>query len=368
MLLYIPRYSPNVHGHGGERRTSQITEILAKNKLDLCTVADIYVQKQYLPLYPALYAYFVLRRYKSCIRFWSFRTVSNIGYRVLNLLNAFRIKDISCVIVEHINSDSLAVIIAAKMARIQLVLIPHNIESLVPGQKDPITKKDPPNGFNSEIDLLKLGDTVFTISKEEEWLLNLFGVNAIYFPYYPVSVVADELREIRNERKTSEMGSFLILGSAVNPPTREGMVTLLKTIESNEEDHFLIAGFGIKQLEEEFRHVKQFQFYCDATVAELQIIMKKCIAALIYTPYSTGALTRIAELLIAGIPVIGSRASLRNYHNFPGVYTTEINKLTEMLGRFRICNSVDFEINLDPAVFNNIVIEELKRKDNNSNS
>ena len=83
------------------------------------------------------------------------------------------------------NTQDLPSLYMMKAAGAKIIAYPHNLESLVPTQVDLTTHKQSPYWLYEEVKRLKLCDEVYTISKEETWLLQLFGINAKYFPYYP---------------------------------------------------------------------------------------------------------------------------------------------------------------------------------------
>ena len=95
----------------------------------------------------------------------------------------------------------------------KIIAYPHNLESLVPTQRDNISHKLAPYWLYEEMERLRMCDEVWAISKEETWLLQLFGVNAKYFPYYPPKAAETECLNIKTARATlkKESKEFIIL-------------------------------------------------------------------------------------------------------------------------------------------------------------
>lgn len=217
-----------------------------------------------------------------------------------------------------------------------VIACPHNIESLVPGQSLRWLGKSKTDFLNEEIRALQYCDNVFTISEEEQWLLNLFDVSAKYLPYYPAGVVFEELNKIRTFREsTGDEGFFLIVGSVSNTPTREGMQKLLKHVTSRSDSanppEFVVTGYGTDQLAGQFsRKNVTILGYTDQN--RLAGLMMGCRAVIINQGHSTGALTKIPEMLVAGIPVLSDDASARSFRRMAGVHIfTSYTDLFELM-------------------------------------
>jgi hypothetical protein len=208
--------------------------------------------------------------------------------------------------------------------------LPENIESLVPDQYDDIAFPAAGLGaLRNELRQFRLDHAVSCISREEQWLLNVSGIDAGFLPYYPIPPWEEELLELRRTRRPSR-NRFLLLGSAGNPPVRQGMLELLRLaspiagrcgaeihVAGNETEQFAAHDLGPGVI-----------LHGTVTSAALSDLMRNCCAALVYQRQGCGALTKVPEFLIAGIPVIGNANALRSAHHLDGVY--EFSRVEEL--------------------------------------
>ncbi|NJL11155.1 MAG: glycosyltransferase family 4 protein [Calothrix sp. SM1_7_51] len=201
--------------------------------------------------------------------------------------------------------------------------------------------------FKYEITNLAKADKIFSISREEQWLLKLYGIDNDFLPYYPPKEILNFLLDVRKARKISEKKRFLIIGTANNNPTIQGMIEQIQWLTSiKKEANFEIdiAGYGTEKLKE---------YCCDSTIniigsvdsKELHNLLVNAKAVLVHQKMGTGALTRIPETIIAGIPVIANSSACRSAFNYSGVYCYEDK--SELLNL--ICKKLDIpEILLPP--------------------
>ena len=242
-----------------------------------------------------------------------------------------------CFIWESTTSNNYGYPFLMKAAGAKIVSIPHNLESVVPTQRDSQTQTMAPRWFDREIERLMLCDEVFTISKEETWLLRLFGINAHYLPYYPPEECLKSLLEIRRDRSlrsANEKKRFLLLGSATNPPTRDGMQLLIDAaVKRRVSFTICVAGFGTESLK--IVDSDSIAFLGALTVDQLNDLLGTVDALLVYQPPTSGSLTRITEMLIAGVPVFANFDAARNFHNTDDVTIYEsFDDLFEKLESF----------------------------------
>lgn len=195
----------------------------------------------------------------------------------------------------------------------RVIGMPHNVESLV--------NEGTVEALSREIESLKLCDITFVISKEETWLLRLLGVNAYYLPYYPPKEAERFLLSIRQKREKRIVGtrkSFLLLGSAGNIPTQKGMQSMIDFFgESLQPFDLNVAGYETESLEKPDNPT--INFYGTVSNSKLEKILCETDAVLIFQPPTTGALTRIPEMLLAGVPVFVNFDASRNYFNIKDV-------------------------------------------------
>jgi len=188
-----------------------------------------------------------------------------------------------------------------------------------------------------------LCDSIFTISHEECWLLRLFGFNAYYLPYYPPKEVEVLMLNIREERQTRTNGPIkkvLLLGSAANPPTYDGMMEIITFYQEYKPDTvFNIAGYQTEKLKKYIPDESQMILSGTLSIDRLKEVMIDTDVALIHQTPSTGAVTRVTEMLIAGIPIfINDNASkdtynlegIKIYYNFDQLHNYLQNEMTIM--------------------------------------
>ena len=332
-ILHISDFKSDIYGHGGERRTAQIIELLESANFEIKDVT--YTKSTKLTRF---------ERYIYGINIWAknnfkslkdFRTLGIWGYLYIKYKNAFKHHSGSNVLLWESTKNHI-VSYVAKDNQYKIIAMPHNIESLVRGKDDMSTLKSIVKNFENEIIHLAKSDAIFCISREEQWLLKLLGINADFLPYYPPKQIVDEFLEIRQARINSEKRKFLILGTANNPPTLLGMIEQIKILEKvRKEIEFEvdIVGYGTENLRE----------YCTGSFinllgtvspSQLHFLMKSAIAVLIYQKAGVGALTRIPEMLIAGIPVIANSNACRSAYNYDGIYCYDDDyELIELMKR-----------------------------------
>jgi len=186
--------------------------------------------------------------------------------------------------------------------------------------------------LRSELQALSLCELAISISREDTWLLRNFGIPAFYFPYYPPEQVRGPLLSIRKARHGNVKKGVILLGNAGNLATRKGMARVLEYWQENnlsqKFDRLQLAGYktdcffaGWSQ----DRHVEFLGPLAQDDFAERLSGVKAC---LVYQDGGGGALTRIAEMLAAGIPVLSSFHAARSYHGMPGVI--EFRELQEL--------------------------------------
>jgi hypothetical protein len=203
--------------------------------------------------------------------------------------------------------------------RIPIVAMCQNIESLVPGQ----VKKGRQNDLlGKEIDCLKLCHLVVTISREDHITLNNFDVNSFYLPYYPVEAIAKKMLEIRDIRKSNSTKDLLFIGSARNKPTQKGILKLVEAWNgynfADLGENLLIAGYSTEDLSCYIKG-ERIKLLGTLTTEELYHYLSTVKACICYQEDGTGALTKIREMLIAGIPVLANIHAARSYYDADGL-------------------------------------------------
>lgn len=222
----------------------------------------------------------------------------------------------------------------------KMITVPHNVESLCYTGVDLQSGKPMLGWLYEDIKRLKMCDAVFCISKEETWLLQIYGINAHYLPYYPPKAAEEYLlniRKKRQERIPNRIPKFLVLGSAENLPTLFGMVEVLEYLGSHEELPFEVhvAGYKTEEFLQQVIH-PQIVYHGTLSKEELEQQLVETDALVINQSATSGALTRIVEHLIAGIPVVASFGAARDYYQINGVHVYySLDELIAILKSFQ---------------------------------
>jgi len=201
------------------------------------------------------------------------------------------------------------------------IVVPQNIEGYVPGldraSQDAAIKK-----IRLECALIGQAFACFCICEEDLTIANMFCPRSLLLPYYPPSHQFDILLKIREMRlsRGNFNGPVLVLGSALNPPTMIGMSELLNHLESAgvpTDREIVIAGFGTESLDAaKFPRVRLMGAVSQQVLHDL-MCQARCV--LINHSATTGSLTRVADCLVAGVPVVANRFGLRGYTTARGV-------------------------------------------------
>lgn len=329
-VLHSSQFAVDFHGHGGNRRTAQIIELIHDAGFSIREVEP--VKSSRLSRYLA--GTYLISKHSFKI-FPSYKAIGVCGYHYLNYQHSIRQHEDGNLLIWETTNNFVAPY-AAKDAGLLVLALPHNLESLVISQTDPFTRETLPASFENEIKHLAMADNVFCISREEQWLLKIRGVNADFLPYYPPRKIFSNLLKIREKRCDSPKQRFLILGTAFNPPTMVGMLEQLRILEQlrHELDFEVdIAGYGTEKLRE---HCPDDSFNILGAIdsEKLDTLLIHAQAILVHQRAGVGALTRIPEMLIAGVPVVANSNACRSAFNYPGVYCYDSKaELLELLSK-----------------------------------
>lgn len=330
-IICHTKFALNPFADGGSKRSVQIREILADSGLEY--EDDSFklpkgASKAQLARWAFRAMRFIWRSYPEKIRSLGayLNLVKYYALRIPIIYDKYEHQDI--VFLWEDTTDKKELYLMKATGRPVLGL-PHNIESLVSGHSV--------NALDEEVENLRHCDAVFAISREETWLLRLLGIDAFYLPYYPPKPVQSFLLSIREKRESRELGekkNFLLLGSASNAPTRVGMQSLIDFADNHSISFQLhVAGYRTQSL----RNPNNPNMIFHGTVSneELERLLVETDAVLIYQPPTTGALTRVPEMLIAGVPVFANFDAARNCHNVEDVHQyASFEELFELLQGF----------------------------------
>ena len=360
MIVRHSVYNTNPRGDGGARRTAQLTELLARVTpkapfLELPTPVSLFAGATSFAREIGF-----LRRSGLPLRLRS-EFVLTLGQNV----PAFRqqlaaLPPGSVLIWEGTQSRFAYIPFIAREAGLKVIGLPQNLESLVPESHSFFTGRPAPIWLEEELGSLKACDAVFTISREDQWLLRLHGIPAGYLPYYPPAEVEEFLHRIRLDRQHAIFESeILLLGTAANPPTYAGMVDRLKFFTKNR--HLFkclhVVGYGTELLQDAVEQIDGVTLYGAVNNDLLRDLLIKVRAAVVHQSPTSGALTRISELLLAGVPVLADTNAARNFFNIPGVFIYEDDtQLAELL----VGTLPDNESPVRPATFERLFLERIE--------
>ena len=110
---------------------------------------------------------------------------------------------------------------------------------------------------------------------------------------------------------------------------------------------FWIAGFGTEPLQNLLVH-RNAEFLGAVDNQKLEELLVTCKAAIINQAVSTGALTKIQEYLLAGVPIIINHFSARSYHSREGIKI--FRSLEELPGLFAEPAEIAVPVIIDPCI------------------
>lgn len=332
-IIYFSRYRADQVDNGGARRVAQVLQLLEGYELEFVTslVRPKSAGKRNSSGAVSLLSMAVqavirgsYRKYSPEFANWIFfsRRLARRWTRALCNRNNIRL-----IIVD--DPIFFAPLVQALHNRnIPILAHCHNIETLSRSQ---VQQSHQVQLLGEELELLRLCRAAITISREETFLLRNLGMKPVYLSYYPPKSVEWRLRTVREIRTGMAKRDFLLLGSAGNAPTRKGMQQIInmwgKICPCPGDDRLVVAGFGTENLDSG-NCAAGLIFVGAVTDAELDGILTTARAAIVYQEDGAGALTRIAELLLAGVPVLANSHAARSYQHLPGVF--EFAELADM--------------------------------------
>lgn len=327
--FYKNAFNLDENGHGGEKRSFQIHDLFSKN-LELINVREL--KNVFNPWYIRYWIGFKFL-YRNKLLLKQFKNCSLVGFKVLNFVSWIKSnKDIELFIWEpNYSYDDYFIPLLCRAYDIKIIALPHNIESLVLHRKSAISGRISPSWFHEELTILKSCDVIFTISLEDQWLLSLYGLTVNYLEYMPSANVIQHCKTINKKRhKAKSNDSFLMLGTAHNTPTADGMRAVIDyVIEKKIQFNLIIAGYGTEDLVKEYKELPlNVKILGSVNIDDLSSLLVSCKALLVYQKNATGVLTKLQEFVLAGIPIIANNISLRSFHNINGLHN--INSLEDL--------------------------------------
>jgi len=253
----------------------------------------------------------------------SLEALRELGIAVLSYRRQLQeAHDPRVVLWETTRDGSIVAPLVARQHGVAVVAFPQNLESLVPDQTDRITGgHSVAKALNIEMKQLANADLVVCISQEEQWLLTAFGITADFLPYFPITQIESELLAVRQAKSDETPRRLLVLGSAGNPPSREGLVQLIQRfvrLRGRFPHEVHVAGNDTDFLRQHVDN-RTIKVRGRLDLADLRDLMASSEKAVVFQTRGSGALTRIPELLLAGLPVICNAHAARSAQHYDGV-------------------------------------------------
>lgn len=339
-VLRFSHFPDDPFGDGGAKRTAQISEILSMANLKTTWYnPDISGIKK--KSFAAVDGIQVVRKHKiACAN--TKTALTQLGFNYFKTATNLRYYDAEhrVMLWESTRQKNFVLPFANEHKHLTIVAMPHNIESLVAGQPSEFTGKMAPDWFSEELHSLRKCTHVVAISPEDQLLLQLFGIQASLLPYFPPEPVQRFLESIRAQRtKNVSSNKLLLLGTAGNYPTFEGMLASIKLFQSakNNDLELHVAGYLTEMLRGHFEADEHVVLHGTVSQEGLAGLLTTCKAVWINQPPSTGALTRLPEMMLAGVPVIINQLGAKSWIHWPGVLPfTSNNQLFSIWNQERL--------------------------------
>lgn len=364
--LYFSRFEPTLEKGGGSRRVMQIMEVFADLNFEFISfqrgdkLNKRFIDKLNMPSKKRLKKIFVTNsEYKLWGKnrrdaFYRLRFVSRKWGKLIK-----KSHNIKLVLID----DPLYFIPLVKRLlkfNIPVIAVCHNLESLVSSNVIPHYQREL---FKREIKILSECTRVITISREETVLLNNLNHNALFLPYYPVKVVRKRMQKVRQKRKETKKKDFLLVGSAINVENRQGMIRVITQWERENtvlnHDKLLVAGFKTDIFLKTRDYKDNVEFLGPLSNEKLDERLTSVKACICYQDQGGGALTRICEMLLAGVPVVANSHAARSYYNMNGV--VEFRDLNDLKIALKQIDMLEDQIPLQPEPDPTYLVSEIKK-------
>ena len=344
MIIRHSAFKSDPWGDGGARRTAQIGEILSSSGCDEFFIERPAEARRLTSLTGLLRDSGFLVKSGVPLR-PSIDLLANLGNDLRFFRRQFERFPLGSLLLWEATQPRFAhVPFMAKECGLKVIGLPHNLESLVPGNRSFCTGKVAPQWLAEEMRSLASCDKVFAISREDQWLLRLHGITADYLPYFPPAAVVDAMLKIREARRAAKSGNdLLLMGTAANRPTFSGMADRLEFFAGHADAYgtLHVAGYGTERLRTFLPSNIKIILHGAVDNQQLHSLLTSVRAAIIHQVPTSGALTRIPELLLAGVPVLANTDAARSHFCTQGVYVYEddaqlLTMLTGSLAAFEV--------------------------------
>jgi hypothetical protein len=314
-------------GDGGSKRTAQISEIL-----DNAGILQEYYNPDITQIYEKKFAALEGLRLLNQHGIKSKLTktaLTQLGFNYFKREKTLEhySKTHSLLLWESSRQQNFLMSYAARDTGMKVIGLPHNLESLVRGQYSEFTGKAAPYWFQEELQSLSQCNALFTISREEQFILKLFGLHAEFLPYFPPAPVRQYLLTIREKRANQQAGNqIFLMGTAGNKPTFDGMLNRIRFFHNEVKDkdaRLHVAGYLTESLADHLPKDERIVLHGSLSNEQMEEMLISCRFCWIHQNISTGSLTKIPELLMAGVPVLVNADAAPNFYNVNGIRVYE---------------------------------------------
>jgi glycosyltransferase involved in cell wall biosynthesis len=173
-----------------------------------------------------------------------------------------------------------------------------------------------------EVMLHARAERSWMLSQVEQGFLRSLGLPAEYVPFYPVGDAMTQLQDLRRRRSvaTIDPGLFVISGSPIHQ-NNLALAELLASLDLERLDagvRIAVTGFDRRQIDFSRYASAKVQFLGRLDNAAFGDLLVKACAVLVPQIAGFGCLTRILEMLAAGIPVLADAMTTSATGPMPG--------------------------------------------------
>lgn len=321
-------------GNGGSHRALQIAELIQKLGVLVRVPDDQQTSRMERHLRGIILKF--LHGYPVHLRR---QALSNAGHVGKAYAAALSPTARPCALIWEDITNTVAPFLARRVA-CPVVAMPQNLDALVNGFSHILYGYSGFQALERDLAFLRNCDSVFCISREEQWFLRVQGIDAEYLPYYPPRQLEDFLLDVRRSRKEGAERRFLLLGTANYEPTAKSLaeqVRLLGPRCAALDCYLDIAGFGTERLDQGSLNPR-VRVHGSVTQERLRELLTAASAAILHQVPGVGALTRIPEFLVAGVPIIANVDASRGAWTLEGIARYEsLEELEPLLSKALPC-------------------------------
>jgi hypothetical protein len=303
---------------GGEYRAAQIDHLIAEAgaPIEIVHPKSRYGRKERLTALPALLRrakgfsncdFAAIQQWLGCYAHYAAAIEESASPGVLLLQRTYR----------------WPAFFAALDRKIPIVAVVDALVTLWPGETGFFHTAFTPFTLQSEIELLSSCAELYCISREEQWLLANHGVGSHYLPYFPPPERVEELLRIRKDRtdtapREDEFLICVVFGNSDVRQSYEQQLDMLTRLYPNGGPIFHVTGYGSEEVRELYRP-PLFQFHGVTDSAAWNALLRRVNAFCVHGSRGLGALTRVTDMLLSGIPVVSNAIAARSALGLAGV-------------------------------------------------